>query len=99
MTSSTENDSPTRAVVLGGGGSVGISWQVGLLMGLREIGVDLATSEATVGTSAGAFVGALLSGRRDLGDALVGLAHLGKSIDPTTMASRDEALLDIIQKS
>ena len=79
---SRRNGSPTRALVLGGGGAVGVGWQTGLLIGLREAGVDLAGAEAIVGTSAGALVGALLSSGREVTDALTSLAALGQSIDP-----------------
>ncbi|MFE6171375.1 patatin-like phospholipase family protein [Streptomyces sp. NPDC056464] len=46
------------AVVLGGGGAVGIGWQAGLLTGLAEGGCDLSGADLVVGTSAGALVGA-----------------------------------------
>jgi NTE family protein len=36
---SPRNGSPTRAIVLGGGGAVGVGWQTGLLMGLMTGGV------------------------------------------------------------
>lgn len=84
------NDSPTLALVLGGGGSVGVSWQTGLLTGLREAGVDLARADAVVGTSAGALVGALLSSGRAVTDALTSLAALGRSIDPESLAAGSE---------
>jgi NTE family protein len=84
------NGSPTLALVLGGGGSVGVSWQTGLLTGLREAGVDLAGADAVVGTSAGALVGALLAGGRELTDALTSLAALGRSIDPDSLAAGSE---------
>ncbi len=51
----------TRAVVLGGGGPVGIGWESGLAVGLLEGGVDLAAADAIFGTSAGSFVGAQLA--------------------------------------
>ncbi|HYM67056.1 MAG TPA: patatin-like phospholipase family protein [Patescibacteria group bacterium] len=52
-----------RALVLGGGGVTGIAWETGLLHGLAEAGVDLASADVVVGTSAGSVVGAqLLSG-------------------------------------
>jgi NTE family protein len=44
--------------VLGGGGITGIAWELGLLAGLAEAGVDLTTADLVVGTSAGSFVGA-----------------------------------------
>jgi NTE family protein len=51
-----------RALVLGGGGPVGIAWEAGLAAGLLAEGVDLARADRTIGTSAGSFVGAHLAG-------------------------------------
>jgi NTE family protein len=93
---SPRNGPPARALVLGGGGAVGVGWQAGLLTGLREAGADLAGANATVGTSAGALVGALLSSGRDVTDALTSLAALGQSIDPGSLAAGDEAFLSAI---
>jgi NTE family protein len=90
---SPRNGSPARALVLGGGGAVGVGWQTGLLTGLREAGADLAGAEAIMGTSAGALVGALLSSGRDVTDALTSLAALGQSIDSGGLAAGDEAFL------
>ena len=45
----------TRALVLGGGGPVGIGWESGLVVGLAKGGVDLAAADAIYGTSAGSF--------------------------------------------
>ena len=50
-----------RALVLGGGGVTGIAWEIGLLFGLAELGVDLSTADFVVGTSAGAVVAVQLS--------------------------------------
>jgi uncharacterized protein len=91
------NGSPTRALVLGGGGAVGVGWQSGLLTGLREAGVDLAGAESIVGTSAGAFVGALLSSGREVTEALASLAALGQGIDPDSLAAGDEAFLRAVR--
>jgi NTE family protein len=93
------NGSPTRALVLGGGGAVGVGWQTGLLAGLHEAGVDLAGAEAIVGTSAGALVGALLSSGREVTDALASLAALGQSIDPDDLAAGDEAFLSAMRQA
>ena len=51
----------TRALVLGGGGPVGIAWESGLVAGLAQAGVDLGRADFTMGTSAGSFVGARLA--------------------------------------
>ncbi|MFI6867479.1 patatin-like phospholipase family protein [Nocardia sp. NPDC050406] len=53
------------ALVLGGGGPVGISWLTGIAAGLREAGIDLALADRFVGTSAGAVVGTVLAGGGD----------------------------------
>lgn len=49
-----------RALVLGGGGLAGIAWEVGVLAGLADSGVDVASFDSVYGTSAGATVGVLL---------------------------------------
>ena len=96
---SPRSGAPTRALVLGGGGAVGVGWQTGLLTGLLEAGVDLARANAIVGTSAGALVGALLASSREVTDALISLASLGQSIDPESLAAGDEAFLSAIRQA
>jgi NTE family protein len=50
-----------RALVLGGGGVTGVAWELGMLCGLRDQGVDLTEADLIVGTSAGAVVGAQIA--------------------------------------
>lgn len=59
----------SRAVVLSGGGPVGIGWETGFLFGLATKDVDLTEADAVIGTSAGAVVGARVA----LGDELLAL--------------------------
>ena len=54
------------ALVLGGGGITGIAWEIGLLAGLAEAGVDLTSADLVVGTSAGSVVGAQVTGGAEL---------------------------------
>lgn len=61
----------SRALVLGGGGPVGIAWECGLIAGLAQAGVDLGAADFTLGTSAGSFVGARLA----MGAEAAGLAE------------------------
>jgi NTE family protein len=56
------------ALVLGGGGITGIAWELGLITGLADAGVDLATADLIVGTSAGAVVGAQIAGGLPIDD-------------------------------
>lgn len=51
----------TRALVLGGGGPVGIAWESGLIAGLAQAGIDVGEADFILGTSAGSFVGARLA--------------------------------------
>jgi NTE family protein len=60
----------TKALVLSGGGPVGIAWQTGLAAGLRRKGVDLSAADLVVGTSAGSAVGAQIALGRDMEAAL-----------------------------
>jgi NTE family protein len=57
-----------RALVLGGGGVTGIAWEVGVIAGLAEAGVDLREADVTVGTSAGAAVAAQITSDEPLAD-------------------------------
>lgn len=58
-------------LVLGGGGVVGIAWEIGVLAGLQRAGaLDPAATDVIVGTSAGSVVGARLALGHDL-EALV----------------------------
>jgi len=49
------------ALVLGGGGVTGVAWELGLIAGLAEAGVDLTTADLVVGTSAGSVVAAQIT--------------------------------------
>lgn len=55
-----------RALVLGGGGVVGVAWETAIVTGLLEKGVDLREADLIVGTSAGSMVGSRLAGGQDL---------------------------------
>jgi NTE family protein len=55
----------SRALVLTGGGSAGVGWETGLLLGLLERGIDLSDADLIVGTSAGSVVGAQLATGQD----------------------------------
>jgi NTE family protein len=46
-----------KALVLGGGGVTGIAWEIGMLAGLAEAGLDLTDADLVIGTSAGSVVG------------------------------------------
>jgi NTE family protein len=56
----------SRALVLGGGGPVGVGWEIGILSGLAAAGVDLAGADLVVGTSAGSVVGAQVAAGCDV---------------------------------
>ncbi|GAA3285673.1 patatin-like phospholipase family protein [Paenarthrobacter aurescens] len=51
-----------RALILGGGGSTGNAWLIGIVAGLFDAGLDVTTADLTVGTSAGSTAAAQLAG-------------------------------------
>ena len=55
-----------NALVLGGGGPLGIAWEAGLLHGLAQSGFDLSSFDPIIGTSAGSIVGAHLAVHGDV---------------------------------
>jgi NTE family protein len=50
-----------RALVLGGGGSAGNAWLIGVVAGLFECGLDVTAADLVIGTSAGSTAAAQLS--------------------------------------
>jgi len=51
-----------RALILGGGGSTGNAWLIGVVAGLFDAGLDVTAADLTVGTSAGSTAAAQLAG-------------------------------------
>ena len=88
----------TRALVLGGGGPLGVGWQAGLLTALINAGVPIADADFVVGTSAGSIVGAQLTARRRLADLVRPISEFApwridqhdKSLDLDEMLSTRE---------
>lgn len=57
-----------KALVLGGGGVTGVAWELGIIAGLADAGVDLRTADLFVGTSAGSVVAAQLTSGTELSE-------------------------------
>lgn len=82
-----------NALVLGGGGALGISWEIGLLTGLLDEGIDVAAADMIVGTSAGSVVGAQVALGKTLAELMAeqaepddgSLAVLMAGIDPASV--------------
>ena len=51
-----------RALVLGGGGSTGNAWLIGVIAGVFDAGLDVTTADLTIGTSAGSTAAAQIAG-------------------------------------
>lgn len=97
-----QNKAMTRALVLGGGGLVGIAWEIGILTGLAEAGCDLSgplhesghQPDSIIGTSAGSVVGSLL-GTVGLGDmATMALDDARASVAMDNLPLLDFALME-----
>jgi NTE family protein len=65
-----------RALVLGGGGSTGNAWLIGVIAGLFDAGLDVTNADLTIGTSAGSTAAAQLAGAtpRELLDSILAAA-------------------------
>jgi NTE family protein len=76
----------TRALVLGGGGVAGVAWEIGILAGLAESGVDVLNADLVIGTSAGSVVAAQVTSGRPLPTLLarqVDAAQQSTELTPT----------------
>jgi NTE family protein len=74
VTSTTASDQPKidvtstmaaareRALVLGGGGSTGNAWLIGVIAGLFDAGLDVTQADLIIGTSAGSTAAAQITG-------------------------------------
>jgi NTE family protein len=51
-----------RALVLGGGGSTGNAWLIGVIAGLSDAGLDVTDADLVIGTSAGSTAAAQIGG-------------------------------------
>jgi NTE family protein len=57
----------TRALVLSGGGPIGIGWHSGMVAAFTDAGIQIGAADLFIGTSAGAVVGAQIAlGRKPL---------------------------------
>ena len=82
------------ALVLGGGGTVGVSWSIGVLSALADaLGIDPAGAHVTIGTSAGSVVAAMLHRGKGLGGQVEYERHAGPSRDDSWATSFDIGLL------
>lgn len=86
------------ALILGGGGALGISWLTGVLAGLQRAGVDVTGADLLVGTSAGSVVASQIA----QGQTLESLVERNMDASPDGIAaSMDfdvQTLVSIFQK-
>jgi NTE family protein len=82
-----------KALVLGGGGVVGIAWESGIIAGMKAAGVDISLADIIVGTSAGSIIGSQLCSGRDFDQAetpgtqlVEQLEQLNQALDPKLLA-------------
>jgi NTE family protein len=63
LTSATTSDGTAgkRALVLGGGGGAGNAWEIGVIAGLCDAGLDVTKADLIIGTSAGSTAAAQIT--------------------------------------
>ena len=63
VTPTTASDGITeRALVLGGGGAAGNAWEIGVIAGLFDAGLDVTEADLIIGTSAGSTAAVQITG-------------------------------------
>jgi NTE family protein len=62
-----------RALVLGGAGAAGNAWEIGVIAGLFEVGLDVTEADLTVGTSAGSTAAAQITSGKSPTELLAGI--------------------------
>jgi len=62
-----------RALVLGGGGAAGNAWEIGVLAGLFDAGLDVTEADLIIGTSAGSTAAAQISSATRPDELLAGI--------------------------
>lgn len=96
----------TKALVLGGGGPVGIAWETGLVAGLADAGVAIQHADYILGTSAGSVVGSQLAVGRTPAEMLkseLAYAEKAKEAQASAVARGDKApdlsfLMDVMSR-
>ncbi|MGW6796435.1 patatin-like phospholipase family protein [Streptomyces chartreusis] len=84
---------PSTALVLGGGGAVGVGWQAGLLAGFAREGHDFADVDLVVGTSAGSIVAALFASGKQPTDAFDTVERFSAAVTAEQLRGGSQALL------
>lgn len=79
----------SRALVLGGGGPVGIGWESGLVTGFVDAGIPVPEVDLVVGTSAGSVVGAQLTTGLSMPDTLALAA------EPLPVISDEQVMINL----
>lgn len=91
-TSEPSDNRGRRALVLGGGGSTGNAWLIGVIAGLFEAGLDVTAAHLTVGTSAGSTTAAQIAGSTPAGMLAAALtAPPGRPTTPAESVRRRPA--------
>jgi NTE family protein len=62
-----------RALVLGGGGSAGNAWEIGVIAGLFDAGLDVTKADLVIGTSAGSTAAAQITSATQPAELLAGV--------------------------
>jgi NTE family protein len=73
MNTTTPGPAGERALVFGGGGSAGNAWEIGVIAGLLDAGLDVTQADLIIGTSAGSTAAAQISSATPPAELLAGI--------------------------
>ncbi|MEU0270005.1 patatin-like phospholipase family protein [Nocardioides sp. NPDC006303] len=96
----TSDSRAQRALVLGGGGSAGNAWLIGMIAGLGDGGLDVTEADLVIGTSAGATAAAQIAGASPT-DLLVAIldAPTPQRIEPVRPDGRTASWMNHLERT
>jgi NTE family protein len=81
-------DMSERALVLGGGGSAGNAWEIGVIAGLFDAGLNVTEADLIIGTSAGSTVAAQITSATQPAELLANI--LAEAPQPRTDPAKSD---------
>jgi NTE family protein len=84
-----------RALVLGGGGSAGNAWEIGVMAGLFDAGLDVTEADLIIGTSAGSTAAAQITSATRPDELLAGILAAGPAPGTGPVGSDDRPVPNV----
>jgi NTE family protein len=93
-----------RALVLGGGGAAGNAWEIGVIAGLFDAGLDVTEADLVIGTSAGSTAAAQITSATQPAELLAGILSAApqprtRPVGSDSGRAPDRPLADLLERT